>query len=73
MCILKVAVMVLFVTHQGPRKVQGEKKSAQRRSRNASASKVNLCVQLTESTVILAVVHSSLKAHQSENEVPYFH
>lgn len=48
-------------------------KSAGRRSRNASTLKVNLCVQFTDSRVILAVVHSSLKAHQSENKVPYFH
>lgn len=58
-------------THKS--KVQGEKKSARRRCRNASALKVNLHVQLTGSTAILAIVHSSLKAHQSENRVSYFH
>lgn len=73
MCALKIAVLDLFVTDQGPTKVQGEKKSARRRCRNASALKVNLHVQLTGSIAILATVHSSLKAHQSENRVSYFH
>lgn len=49
------------------------KKSAGTRSRNVSTLKVNLCMWLTDSTAILAVVRSSLKAHQSENKVPYFH
>lgn len=48
-------------------------KPAGRRSRNASTLKVNLSMQLTSSTVILAVVRSSLKTHQSEDKVPYFH
>lgn len=73
MCVLKIAVLVLFVTSQGPRNVQGEKKSARRRCRKASTLKVSLHVQLTGNTVILAIVHSFLKAHQSENRVSYFH
>lgn len=34
---------------------------------------MNLHAQLTGSTAIFAIVHSSLKAHQSENRVSYFH
>lgn len=49
------------------------KKKSRRRYRNVSCLKVSLHVQLPGSSVILAIVHSSLKAHQSENRVSYFH
>lgn len=56
-----------------PGKYKEKNDSARRKCRNAFTLKVSLHVQLTGSTAILAIFHSSLKAHQSENRVSYFY